>query len=156
MKLSLKPLLLSAALSVVGLSSTVSYASSNASVSGIERAQPTVAQQTIIDNLVGDSSAIGLFSEQSFKKFETMLNKPLLRVTLNELHGLNPINSDNRKGSEIFAVATKFNDMLQQFVTYFSESTSSTYSTYKNSIKEVTSSVFSDKKCESTTAQMKS
>ncbi|NQY35168.1 MAG: hypothetical protein HRT37_09420 [Alteromonadaceae bacterium] len=176
MKLLLKPLVLSATLTVIGLSCTVSYASSSSILSGIERNQPTIAQQTILDQLVGNNlvgdklagdsllvnnylkngSVNRIFSDSSFKTFETMLNKPLLRVPLNELHGLMPVNDINIKGNDIYQVAIKFNDILQQVVAYLSENKSSTYSTYRDSIKEVTSSVFSDEKCQSQNPKVKS
>ena len=139
MKFSLKPLLLGTVLSAVSLNCTLSFASSDFSAEKVVSQQLAIVQHAIIDNSLNATFIVN--------SYERMLNKPLLIIPVNEVHGIRPI-SFNKKGNELFEFVTVFNDKLQQLISIF-DNTSTTYLTDKNSFKEVVPSVFSKEKCES-------
>ena len=140
MKSLLKPLLLSATLSAIGLSCTISYASASLSSDGIERSVPS----SVRDSVLANTNAVGGIVNRPFNSFEYLINKPLFQISINEISSIGPLNfNDTPKKNEIFEVAAIFNDKLQLFLAYFDEDPLA-----GQLDNEINSAVLSDKKCD--------
>jgi len=138
MKSILKPLLLSATLSAIGLSNTICHASASLSSDGIERSIPISVESAITSN----NSAGGMTPRQ-FNSFEYLMTKPLLRLSINEVHAISSQPAFNSaKKNEVFEVAAIFNDKLQQFLAYIDDDIA-----FELSEEEIKSATLSDKKC---------
>lgn len=108
MKSILKPVIISTSLSVLALCCSVSYAKANASAHEISRMQHVYALPKL------SSEGISRIQPKPFNSFGQMLDKPLLRIPLNE----SPLfkKSLPSKKNEFFEMANIFNDKLQQLM----------------------------------------
>ena len=108
MKSILKPVIISTSISVLALCCSVSYAKANSTAHELSRMQHVYALPKL------SSEGISRVKPKHFNSFGQMLDKPMLRIPLNE----SPLfkKSLPSKKNEFFEMATIFNDKLQQLM----------------------------------------
>jgi hypothetical protein len=119
MKSILKPLLISSALSAIGLSCTISNAFAEPSTSNVSYAVTTVNYLQALPKLSSEglSSTLNKTQSQRFI-FDSIINKPFLSFSSANIGDFTPYKSNNK--NELFLMATIFNDKLQQILSMWS------------------------------------
>ena len=110
----LKPVLLSTALTTLGLCCTISNASAISPAVQI-KSQFAITYQT--QGLLITSQASTNLLTSNENAFANLLTKPLARLASNEIPEAIPVSSG--KKNEFFEIAAIFNDKLQQFIAHF-------------------------------------
>jgi len=119
MKSILKPLLISSALSAIGLSCTISNAFAESSTSNIRHTATSVNYLQALPKLSSEglSRTLDKTDSQRFI-FDNIINKPFLSFSSANIGEFTPYKSNNK--NELFQMATIFNDKLQQLLSMWS------------------------------------